>query len=394
MIYLDNGATTFPKPDCVYEAMDQFARSGAVNAGRGAYRAAREAGKMVEETRELLISLLDAREQAEVAFSPSATIMLNQVILGQTWREGDTAYVSPYEHNSILRPLELARRHFGIAVRQLPLCGDGAIDLAAAEAMFEAAPPAFVAVSAVSNVTGYILPAREIFRLAKRYKAFTLLDGSQAVGLVPLHFGQLRADVVTFAGHKTLYGPFGIAGCYIKNKVDLNPVLSGGTGSRSTELEMPRRMPGKLECGSKDIVAIKGLNAALKWLPTVDPFQRERELMDYLLEKLRDIPGIHLYTAPSPQCQAGVISLNLEGFQCGEVAAILDERYDIAVRAGHHCAALLHDHLHDQDFRGTVRVSLGCFNTRADADMLAEGLRSMDRRQLKDISPDILRGLC
>lgn len=394
MIYLDNGATTFPKPDCVYDAMDRFARTGAVNAGRGAYRAAREAGKLVEETRELLISLLDAREQAEIAFSPSVTVMLNQIILGQKWREGAVAYVSPYEHNSVLRPLELMRKRFGIDLRQLPLCGDGAIDLAAAEAMFAEKPPAFVAVSAVSNVTGYILPAAEIFRLAKRHKAFTLLDGSQAVGLIPLRFGQLRADAVTFAGHKTLYGPFGIAGCCIKNKVDLNPVLSGGTGSRSTELEPPRRMPGKLECGSKDIVAIRGLHAALKWLLTVNPLKQEQELTGYLLEKLREIPGIHLYTAPSPERQAGVVSLNLDGFQCGEVAAILDDRYDIAVRAGHHCAALLHEHLRDQAFRGTVRVSLGYFNSRSDIDTLAAGLRSIDREQLKNIDLDSLRGLC
>lgn len=394
MIYLDNGATTFPKPDCVYDAMDQFARTGAVNAGRGAYRAAREAGKLVEQTRELLISLLDAREQAEVAFSPSVTIMLNQIILGQRWKEGAAAYVSPYEHNSVLRPLELVRKRFGISLRQLPLLEDGAIDLEATEAMFAAEPPSFVAVSAVSNVTGYILPAREIFRLAKRYKAFTLLDGSQAVGLIPLHFGQLRADAVTFAGHKTLYGPFGIAGCYIKNKVDLEAVLSGGTGSRSTELETPRHMPGKLECGSKDIVAIRGLHAALKWLQTVNPLERERELTDYLLSGLREVPGIHLYAAPSPERQAGVVSLNLDGFRCGEAAAILDDRYDIAVRAGHHCAALLHEHLRDQEFRGTVRVSLGYFNTRAEIDTLLEGLRSMDREQLKNVDLDSLRGLC
>lgn len=394
MIYLDNGATTFPKPDCVYDAMDRFARTGAVNAGRGAYRAAREAGKLVEETRDLLISLLDAREQAEVAFSPSVTIALNQIILGQDWKAGDIAYVSPYEHNSVLRPLENVRRHFGIDLRQLPLSEDGSIDLEATEAMFSAEPPRFVAVSAVSNVTGYILPAAEIFRLAKRHKAFTLLDGSQAVGLIPLRFGQLRADAVTFAGHKTLCGPFGIAGCFVKNKTQLKAVLSGGTGSRSTSLETPRHLPGRLECGSKDIVAIQGLNAALKWLQTVKPLERERELTDYLLSGLREIPGIRLYTAPTPQRQAGVVSLNLEGFRCGEVAAILDDRYDIAVRAGHHCAALLHDHLRDQEFGGTVRVSLGYFNTKPEIDTLVTGLRSMDREQLKNIDLDSLRGLC
>lgn len=394
MIYLDNGATTFPKPDCVYDAMDAFARTEAVNAGRGAYRAARNAGKLVEETRGLLISLLDAREQASVVFSPSVTIMLNQLILGQNWTEGAVAYVSPYEHNSVLRPLENVKKLYGISVRQLPLEESGAIDLAAAEALFSNAPPSFVAVSAVSNVTGYILPASSIFRLAKRYKAFTLLDGSQAVGLIPLRFSQLHADAVTFAGHKTLYGPFGIAGCLLKNNTELNAVLSGGTGSQSTKLDMPRSMPGKLECGSKDIVAIKGLCAALKWLQTVNPLKKEQELTRYLLSGLQTIPGIHLYTAPSPEAQAGVLSLNMDGFQCGETAAILDDKYDIAVRAGHHCAALIHEHLRDSEFRGTVRVSLSYFNSKADIDALVTGLRSIDREQLKGIDLDILRGLC
>lgn len=394
MIYLDNGATTFPKPECVYRAMDAFARTGAVNAGRGAYASARAAGDMIRETRELLISLLDAREQAKVIFTPSVTVALNEIILGFSWKKGDVAYVSPYEHNSVLRPLERMRREKEIEVIELPLKADLSIDLEQTSLLFREKKPAFVAVTAVSNVTGYILPAREIFTLAKQYKAFTLLDGAQAVGLLKLRFGMLRADAVSFAGHKTLYGPFGIGGFFLKNGVDLNITLSGGTGSRSESLDMPRTMPDKMECGSKDIVAIRGLKEALQWLPGVKPFQTEQHVMDHLLMRLREVPGIHLYAAPAPEQQAGVVSFNVDGFSCAEVGAILDSRFDIAVRAGHHCAARIHAHLKDSPYQGTVRASLGIFNTTEDADALADALLSMDRSMLEGVSEDILRGIC
>lgn len=394
MIYLDNGATTFPKPDCVYDAVDRYARESAVNAGRGAYRAARESGRMIQETRDMLISLVDAREQAEVVLTPSVTIALNQIIHGLKWSPDSVAYVSPYEHNAVLRPLELLRRRIGFTVKELPLAADLSIDLAETERMFDECPPDFVAVSAVSNVTGYILPEARIFALAKRRGAFTLLDGSQAVGLLKMRFSQLRADVLCFAGHKTLYGPFGAAGFFIKNGVELEPLLAGGTGTSSLSLDMPSKMPGKMECGSKDTVAICGLHAALGWLQGVKPMAHERELMDYLMPRLRDVPGIHIYAAPDAASQAGVVSLNIEGFKCNETAAILDDRFDIAVRAGHHCAALIHSHLDDDRFAGTVRVSLSCFTTRADIDALIEGLGTIDRAMLKDIDENILRGSC
>ena len=394
MIYLDNAATTFPKPECVYTAMDAYARTSAVNAGRGAYRAARESGEMIRQTRERLISLVDAREQAEVILAPSVTVAINQIIHGLKWSKDAVAYVSPYEHNAVLRPLELLRKKIGFKVRELPLAEDLSIDLAETEHMFEEAPPTFVAVTAVSNVTGYILPTEKIFRLAKKYHAFTLLDGAQAVGLLKLHFAQLYADALTFAGHKTLYGPFGAAGFYLKNGVDLDVFLSGGTGSQSTSLEMPRTMPGKLECASKNTVAISGLHAALGWLPSARTLKREKELTAYLMERLDEVEGIRIYRAPDESSQAGIVSLNMPGFTCGEAAASLDAKYDIAVRAGHHCAALIHRHLCNDDFKGTIRVSLGYFTQPEEIDRLTEALRTISREDLKDIDLDALRGLC
>lgn len=394
MIYLDNAATTFPKPECVYEAMDHYARTSAVNAGRGAYRAARESGEMIRRTREMLISLIDAREQCSVVLTPSVTIACNQIIKGLKWNESSVAYVSPYEHNAVLRPLEELRKKYGFTVRELPLTEELAIDLEATERMFNEEKPTFVAVTAVSNVTGYIPPAEKIFRLAKRHGAFTMLDGAQAVGLLKLHFAQLFADVVTFAAHKTLYGAFGVGGFYIKNGVDLDVILSGGTGTKSLSLEMPTSMPDKMECASKDTVSIAGLHAALQWLGSVRPLRHEKELAEYLITRLKEVEGLHIYSAPSLDCQAGIVSINLDGFTCGETAAILDAKFDIAVRAGHHCAAFIHKHLRDDSFKGTVRISPGYFTTKEDIDALITALKSISRDMLNDIDKDMLRGLC
>ena len=394
MIYLDNGATTFPKPECVYDAVDRFNRTGAVNAGRGAYQAARAATSMIREVKEQLISLCDAKDQAEVVLSPSVTVALNQIICGQKWESGMAAYVSPYEHNAVLRPLDLLRRRLGIQVIELPLTEDLSIDLEKTEQMFRDVPPAFVAVTAISNVTGYVLPAREIFLLAKEYGAFTLLDAAQAMGLLKIRFAQTMADAVAFAGHKTLYSMFGIAGFLLKNGVDLEEFIVGGNGTKSLSMEMPRYMPDKLESASTNTVAVASLRASLEWLKTVRPWKVEHELMEYLIPQLEAIPGLKLYRAPSLDKQAGVISLNLDGFRANEVGAILDKEWDVAVRAGHHCAGLIHHHLKNKEHDGTVRVSLGMFNTKEDIDVLIAGLKSIDREMLKGISADVLRGNC
>ncbi len=365
-----------------------------MNAGRGAYRAAREATAMIREVKTGLLSMCDARGQAEVALTPSVTIALNQIIQGQRWREGMTAYVTPYEHNAVLRPLRLMEQKHHILVKELPLKEDLSIDMDGVREAFAVCPPDFVAVCAVSNVTGYVLPAAEVFTEAKKYGAFTLLDAAQAMGLLRMRFAQLHADCLAFAGHKTLYAPFGAAGFLIKNGVDLEVVLAGGNGIRSEDPDMPKFMPEKMECASMDSVAICGLRTSLDWLKGIDPWKIESELTDYLLERLPEIKDLTIYKAPDGAGQAGVVSVNLEGFRANEVAAILDARNDIAVRAGHHCAGLIHHHLNNKKYDGTIRISLGVFNTREDIDTLIDALKGIDRDALKGIDADILRGNC
>ena len=401
MIYLDNAATTFPKPECVHEACSTYARTVGANAGRGAYASARAASAMLKDIRKELISLLDAREQAEVVLTPSVTIALNQIILGQPWKEGMNAWISPYEHNAVSRPLELMRKRYGIRVHLLPLSPDLSVDLKKTEEAFKEAPPDFVCVTAVSNVTGYIPPAADIFRMAKRYGAFTVLDAAQALGVLKLRFASLSADCVAFAGHKTLMAPFGIAGFYIRNGADLCEVLTGGNGIKSEKLSLPSYMPEKMESGSMNTVAAAGLLAALQWRKKAGDFlANEQKLVCRLVRGLIEIPGVTVYAAPGneegndPSCQGGVVSFNVEGFRANEVGALLDHTADIAVRAGHHCAAYIHKYLADAPYDGTVRVSPGVFSTEEDIDQLLSAVRSIDREALKGIDQEILRGNC
>ena len=213
MIYLDNAATTFPKPENVYVAMDEANRRMAVNAGRGSYKLAREASALINETKKELRALVHADSSSAVVFTSSITIALNQIINGINWIEGVTVYVSPYEHNAVARTIHRVSKEININVKQIPLNKETLeIDLEKMKYDFSKEKPFAVICTHVSNVTGYILPVKEIFEEAKRYNAITVLDTAQSLGLIELNTKQMPVDIIGFAGHKCLYGPFGIGG--------------------------------------------------------------------------------------------------------------------------------------------------------------------------------------
>ncbi len=390
MVYLDNAATSYPKPECVYDAVDRFNRYSAVNAGRSAYKKAIEATEMIRNTKTALLGLCNAENEAAVVFAPSATIALNQIIHGQKWNSEKNAYVSFYEHNSVLRPLARARELHGFQIRAIPHHKeDLSLDLEATRRMFEKHRPDFVVLSAVSNVTGYILPAGEIFTMAKEYGAFTVLDAAQAMGFLPMDFKELRADAIVFAGHKTLYATFGIAGFLLRSEAPLEVFLTGGNGIKSTVLKMPDKAPEKFEAGSPDTPAIAGLQAALQWLKTVDIYHQEKELMAYLIAGLESIPLLTIYKAPGGIAhQGGVVSVNLEELNCSVVGMILNEEHDIAVRTGNHCAAAIHAYLKDMKNNGTVRISISYFTTKEDIDKLIDAIRGIDLVKAHQIPPN------
>ena len=377
MIYLDNAATTFPKPERVYTALETANRELSFNAGRGSYKAARAASAIIDDTKNRLLSLFHATGYADIVFTPSVTHALNQVLNGLDLTGNSVIYVSPYEHNAVARTVYQLSVNSGASVKMLPLTKDLQIDLEKTKYQFSINSPSVVILNALSNVTGYILPVAEIFLMAKEYGAITVLDAAQAAGLIDLDMPALNADVLCFAGHKTLMGPFGIGGFLIKHGITLKKVLTGGTGSASLTLDMPEEAPGRYEASSTNVVAIAGLNASLKGLDINEHRKTLRELTEYLLEALNSIPSVNLMGTFDTDKTLGIVSFVVEGYQSDEVGIILDDEYDIAVRTGYHCAPYIHDYLGDKPYHGTIRIGIGQFNTKEDIDALISAIKSL-----------------
>lgn len=377
MIYLDNAATTFPKPERVYTALETANRELSFNAGRGSYKAARAASAIIDDTKNRLLSLFHATGYADIVFTPSVTHALNQVLNGLDLTGNSVIYVSPYEHNAVARTVYQLSVNSGASVKMLPLTKDLQIDLEKAKYQFSINSPSVVILNALSNVTGYILPVAEIFLMAKEYGAITVLDAAQAAGLIDLDMPALNADVLCFAGHKTLMGPFGIGGFLIKHGITLKKVLTGGTGSASLTLDMPEEAPGRYEASSTNVVSIAGLNASLKGLDINEHRKTLRELTEYLLEALNGIPSVNLMGTFDTDKTLGIVSFVVEGYQSDEVGIILDDEYDIAVRTGYHCAPYIHDYLGDKPYHGTIRIGIGQFNTKEDIDALISAIKSL-----------------
>lgn len=377
MIYLDNAATTFPKPEEVYKAVDYAQRNIAVNVGRGSYKVATDAMKIVDETRYLMANLLWVENPNNVVFTPSATVAANQIIMGLEWNEYKTVYITPFEHNAIARPLHLMQEKYHFQIERLPFDPQNQ-DLIKdeAEALFSQNPPDYVFLNHISNVTGAIVPIEEISGLAKQYEATVIVDASQSAGLIPVNMKKSNIDYVIFAGHKNLYASWGIGGFVSASSTNLTTSLAGGTGSDSLNLSMSPELPGGFEVGSANIIAISSLNASLKWLNSTGMAviaDKKAKLMERLIAELRKI-GVKLYL---PTYHTSVLSFNVNGYSANDVGKILNDEYDVAVRTGYHCAPYIHDLIGSRQYDGTVRVSVGYFNTEEDIDLLLEGIRSL-----------------
>lgn len=374
MIYLDNAATTFPKPEAVYLAMDKANREYAVNAGRGSYRAAREATRIITETKQQLRNLIRADINAAVVFTPSITIALNQIINGLEMRNNAVIYVSPYEHNAVARTVHKIANERNLLVKELPINEeDLSIDLEKMKYEFAKDRPEFVFATHVSNVTGYVLPVEEIFSEAKKYDAITVLDSAQSLGLIDISVSSIKVDIIAFAGHKTLYGPLGIGGFINVSGVPLSTFITGGTGSDSLNLDMPTGAESHYEAASSNIVAIYGLNAALNEVDTKQARKREQELTDILTSELSKNSRVKMFI-PEKKKHTGIVSFVFEGMDSNDVGQILDEDFDIAVRTGYHCAPFIHKYLKDEVSLGTIRVGIGRYNTEKEIYKLVEAL--------------------
>jgi selenocysteine lyase/cysteine desulfurase len=287
-------------------------------------------------------------------------------------------YVSPYEHNAVARTVNKAANEKGLKVKQIPLNEDTLeIDVEKLKYEFSKDKPFAFFCTHVSNVTGYILPVREIFEEAKRYGAITVLDSAQSLGLIEVDSKLIEADIICFAGHKCLYGPFGIGGFINITNVPLDVYITGGTGSDSLNLNMPEGNEAKYEAASSNIVAIAGLNAALKCLAPTAHREKEKMLTDYLIERLSQVAKIQVYLPGDRENHIGIVSFTHKEMTSGDLGTILDEDFDIAVRTGYHCAPYIHDYLKDKQSVGTVRVGLGQFNSTDDIDKLVDALNEI-----------------
>lgn len=374
MTYFDNAATTYPKPECVYTFMDQFYRQNGGNAGRGHYSIAQSAGELILDTRKRIQELLHCPAK-QVVFTPTATIALNIIIQGIIASDVKNVYISPFEHNAVTRTLHHYEQIERISVIQLSVTKDLKYDLEKIRYQFDAVKPDLVIVSHASNTIGLVAPIEDIFSLAKKYDAYTLVDMAQSAGLIDCNIGLNCIDFAVFAGHKTLYGPTGISGFVMEPFIKLPAVLFGGTGYESANQDMPESMPEKYEMGTLNVVGIAGLNASLKWIQekTIETLAlKEKENRGKLLEILSNYDFIRIVGNYESNEYVGIVSCLIEGISSDSAGNIFD-RQGISVRTGLHCAPLAHRFMGTYP-AGTIRFSVNYFTSEEDFEQLIEAL--------------------
>ena len=374
MAYFDNAATTFPKPESVYQSMDLFQRRTGGSFGRGNYKFSNSTKGMVDETRSAISTILHCPAK-KVIFEPSATISLNIIIQGLISQGAKNIYISPFEHNAVTRTLYHYEALGEIKVKQLIVTPDLEFDRQRIRFQFEESKPDLVIVSHASNVIGLIAPVDEIFHMAKEYEAITLLDMSQSAGLVDCDLSKDYFDFAVFAGHKTLLGPTGISGFLMKPDYDLEPIFFGCTVFESANQEMPRSLPERFEFGTLNAVGVAGLNASTKWIieQGIDTIAKREEMnRARLIELLSTYDFISIIGNVSNQRYIGIVSCVIQDISSDIAGQLFSER-NIAVRAGLHCAPLAHKFLNTFP-AGTIRFSVNCFTSPEDFSELKVAL--------------------
>lgn len=376
MIYLDNAATSWPKPDSVYQAMENCMRHAGANPGRGGHRMALDAGRILFECRDALAELFNIDDPNQIAFMLNATDAINTALFGFL-RPGDHVVTTSMEHNAMARPLRsLERAGVKLTIVSADQYGDihvGDIEQACSK------QTKLIAVGHASNVTGTILPVGEVGAIARTKGIKLLVDAAQTAGVEDIDVEAQGIDLLAFTGHKSLLGPQGTGGLWVRDNIDLKPLRWGGTGSNSESDLMPEIMPDKLESGTPNTVGIAGLSAGIRYIKDIGIGSirlRENKLRQQLWQGFREIPRVILYGSEDFHNKTGVVSFNIEGMDSGQVSYMLDRQYDIATRAGLHCAPWAHKSIGTLR-SGTVRASLGCFNTAGDVDSLINAVRGI-----------------
>lgn len=367
-LYFDNAATSFPKPDCVYDAVDVWMRGGAASAGRGTHRKAEAAGRMIDECRRQLATLLGVQTPSQIVFTLNCTDSLNTVLQGFL-QPGDAVMASALDHNSVLRPLEALKQRSGINVEIIPFDPvTGLIDAQRFTQVLSEKKIRLVVLNHASNVTGRVQSVAELTRVAHAHGACVLLDAAQTAGHWPLNMSELDVDFLAAAGHKGLLGPLGTGILCIRRGLEtqLQPLRFGGTGTSSESLMQPNDMPARFESGNLNLPGIAGLHAAAAWILAQGLGElrlRIHSRTGQLLEEMNRIDNVSVLRPCLESANCGIVSFNIRRMDCRDVAMILDQSFDIQSRAGLHCAPLLHHTLDTASSHGTIRLSPGVFTT-------------------------------
>ncbi|CEH31593.1 cysteine desulfurase [Aneurinibacillus migulanus] len=375
-IYLDNAASTWPKPPEVSKAVAKCIDEYAANPGRGGHKLSLKASKAVYQARVRLARLFNVKNPNDIFFTVNATHALNQAIKGFV-KAGDHVITTSLEHNSVRRPLEFLRKEAGIQITYIkPENHQFSLDAITSAIQDNTT---MIVVSHASNLLGTIAPVKEIGLIAREAGIAYLVDASQTAGILPLDVEEMQMDMLAFPGHKGLYGPQGTGGLYVRSSVELVPLLHGGTGSHSEEIDQPMTRPDRYESGTVNTPGIAGLAAGVDFVleTGVDTIRRkEWNLTRLLLDKLSEMEGVRVFGPDKDVERVGVVPFMLEGVDASELAYILDQEYNIAVRAGFHCTPLAHETAGTSD-TGAVRVSFGYFNEEEDIDILIKALQEI-----------------
>ncbi len=378
MYYLDNAATTFPKPQEVYDEVYKAMTEYGANPGRSGHDLALRASRGIYETRELVSKLFSVKNPMNIVFTYNCTESLNIAIKGYL-KPGDHVVTTSMEHNSVLRPIKHLES-IGVENTVVKAASDGQIDPVEIKKAIKLNTKLIVTTH-VSNLTGTIMPVKEIGRIAKEHGIAYLLDAAQSAGVYPIDAEELGVDMLAFPGHKGLLGPQGTGGLYIREGLNVEQFIQGGTGSASYSLQQPDDMPDKFESGTPNAPGIIGLGKGIQYIMNrgIENIRsHEENLTAYFIEETSKIDGIQLYGPCNTSLQGAVVALNIRDLDSSEISYVLNEEFGIYVRPGLHCAPLAHKTIGTME-QGAVRFSFGPFNKQEELEYAVKALHRISK---------------
>jgi len=380
MIYLDNAATSWPKPPQVVQAILEILKRGCANPGRSAHTMARQTEDAVLGVREVTAKFFNISDPMRIAFMPNTTYALNAAIYGII-TEGSSVVTTAMEHNSVLRPLKTLEKRGFISLEIIEPDKSGRITVQKIKRALRKGIDLFC-MTFSSNVTGALMPVEEAGRICRQLGVTFLVDAAQGAGIIPIDVEKMNIDMLAFPGHKGLLGPQGTAGLYVREGIPIKPFVQGGTGSFSDRLFQPEIFPDILESGTLNVPGIVGLGKGISFINETgieNIYIKKKQFLSMLFEGLSKEENIRVYS-PEPEQNSGIFAFAINDMDSSEVSYILDRKYGICTRSGFHCAPLSHQALGTSD-TGLVRISPGYFNTETEIELAIKAVQSIAKEK-------------